>query len=168
MVIFYSYKKYVRKIENKISFDRRVLNIPLLGNFILNSELERFSSTMELLLASGTNLDVALDECSKIFDNKFLSRIIFNAKNDVVEGKDFIVSIKNDGSYWIDQSGENQNKNLNEIKQLIEKILSQSPEKQILIWGDEKVDYGSVVLLMSELQKVGATSVGLITDPPRD
>ena len=80
----------------------------------------------------------------------------------------FIVSIKNDGSYWIDHRGENQNKNLNEIKQIIEKILSQSPEKQILIWGDEKVDYGSVVLLMSELQKVGATSVGLITDPPRD
>ena len=80
----------------------------------------------------------------------------------------FIVSIKNDGSYRIDQRGENQNKNLNEIKQIIEKILSQSPEKQVLIWGDEKVDYGSVVLLMSELQKVGATSVGLITDPPRD
>lgn len=80
----------------------------------------------------------------------------------------FIVSIKNDGSYWIDQRGENQNKNLNEIKQIIEKILSQSPEKQILIWGDEKVDYGSVVLLMSELQKVGAMSVGLVTDPPRD
>ena len=88
-----------------------------------------------------------------------------------IKGNDndpFIVSIKNDGSYWIDQRGENQNKNLNEIKQIIEKILSQSPEKQILIWGDEKVDYGSVVLLMSELQKVGATSVGLITDPPRD
>lgn len=80
----------------------------------------------------------------------------------------FIVSIKNDGSYWIDQRGENQNKNLNEIKQIIQKILSQSPEKQILVWGDEKVHYGSVVLLMSELQKVGAMSVGLITDPPRD
>lgn len=96
-VIFYSYKNYVRKIENKISFDRRVLNIPLLGNFILNSELERFSSTMELLLTSGTNLDVALDECSKIFDNKFLSKIVVDAKNDVVEGKDFIVSLKNEG-----------------------------------------------------------------------
>ena len=98
-VIFYSYKNYVRKIENKISFDRRVLNIPLLGNFILNSELERFSSTMELLLASGTNLDVALDECSKIFDNKFLSKIVVDAKNDVVEGKDFIVSLKNEGIF---------------------------------------------------------------------
>ena len=99
VIIFYSYKNYVRKIENKISFDQRVLNIPLLGNFILNSELERFSSTMELLLASGTNLDVALDECSKIFDNKFLSKIVVDAKNDVVEGKDFIVSLKNEGIF---------------------------------------------------------------------
>ena len=96
VIIFNSYKNYVRNIENKISFDQRVLNIPLLGNFILNSELERFSSTMELLLASGTNLDVALDECSKIFDNKFLSKIVVDAKNDVVEGKDFIVSLKNE------------------------------------------------------------------------
>ena len=94
-IIFYFYKNYVSKIENRIKFDRNILKIPLLGNFILNSELERFSSTMELLLASGTNLDVALEECSKIFANKYLSNIVLNAKNDVVEGKDFIVSLKN-------------------------------------------------------------------------
>ena len=98
-IIFYFYKKYVSKIENRIEFDRNILKIPLLGNFILNSELERFSSTMELLLASGTNLDVALEECSKIFDNKYLSNIVLNAKNDVVEGKDFIVSLKNEGVF---------------------------------------------------------------------
>ena len=95
-IIFYFYKNYVSKIENRIKFDRNVLNIPLLGNFVLNSELERFSSTMELLLASGTNLDVALEECSKIFDNKFLSNIVLKAKNDVVEGKDFIIALKNE------------------------------------------------------------------------
>ena len=98
-IIFYFYKNYVSKKENRIKFDRNVLNIPLLGNFILNSELERFSSTMELLLASGTNLDVALEECSKIFDNKFLSNIVLNTKNDVVEGKDFIVSLRTEGVF---------------------------------------------------------------------
>jgi hypothetical protein len=30
----------------------------------------------------------------KIFDNKFLSKIVVDAKNDVVEGKDFIVLSK--------------------------------------------------------------------------
>ena len=38
---------------------------------------------MELLLASGTNLDVALDECSKIFDNSFLSNIVLAAKQSI-------------------------------------------------------------------------------------
>ena len=66
----------------------------MIGNFLLNSEIERFSSTMSLLLESGTNLDVALDESSKIFTNKFLSKSISDTRQDVVEGKDFIFSLK--------------------------------------------------------------------------
>ena len=91
---YYLYKKYTKKEKNKLFFDKKILAIPFLGNFILNSELERFSSTMELLLASGTNLDIALEECSKIFNNQYLSNIIMNARNDVVEGKDFIITMK--------------------------------------------------------------------------
>ena len=91
---YYVYKKYTKKEKNKLLVDKKILAIPFLGNFILNSELERFSSTMELLLASGTNLDIALEECSKIFNNQYLSNIIMNARNDVVEGKDFITSMK--------------------------------------------------------------------------
>ena len=92
--LYYLYKKYTNNKDNKIFIDKKILAIPFLGNFILNSELERFSSTMELLLASGTNLDIALGECSKIFNNQYLSNIIMNAKNDVIEGKDFIASMK--------------------------------------------------------------------------
>jgi general secretion pathway protein F len=91
---YYVYKKYTKKEKNKLLVDKKILTIPFLGNFILNSELERFSSTMELLLASGTNLDIALEECSKIFNNQYLSNIIMNARNDVVEGKDFIITMK--------------------------------------------------------------------------
>ena len=91
---YYVYKKYTKKEKNKLLVDKKILAIPFLGNFILNSELERFSSTMELLLASGTNLDIALEECSKIFNNQYLSNITMNARNDVVEGKDFIITMK--------------------------------------------------------------------------
>ena len=96
---YYLYKNYVKKIENRLLIDKKILGIPLLGNFILNSEIERFSSTMELLLASGTNLDISLEECSKIFNNQFLATIVLNAKNDVVEGKDFIFALKQDGVF---------------------------------------------------------------------
>ena len=93
---YYIYKKYTKDQKNKLLVDKKILAIPFLGNFILNSELERFSSTMELLLASGTNLDIALEECSKIFNNQYLSNIVMNAKDDVVEGKDFIIAMKHD------------------------------------------------------------------------
>ena len=92
--LYYLYKKYTNNKDNKIFIDKKILAIPFLGNFNLNSELERLSSTMELLLASGTNLDIALGECSKIFNNQYLSNIVMNAKNDVIEGKDFIASMK--------------------------------------------------------------------------
>ena len=90
--IIFGYRKYISNIENHISAHKKLLNLPLIGNFILISEIERFSSTMALIMESGTNLDVALEESSKVFNNKYLHHIVMNAKKDVVEGKDFIFS----------------------------------------------------------------------------
>ena len=95
---YFLYKKYTKSTENKIKAHKKILQIPLIGNFILNSELERFASTMELLMASGTNLDIALKECSKIFNNQYLANIIRNSRNDVIEGKDFIGALKQDNA----------------------------------------------------------------------
>ena len=96
--LYLLYKNYTKTVKNKIKAHKKMLELPLLGNFLLNSELEKFSSTMELLLASGTNLDVAPEECSNVFSNKYLANIIINTKNDVVEGKDFINSLKQDAA----------------------------------------------------------------------
>jgi general secretion pathway protein F len=91
---FYLYKYLIRIGDNHINFHKKILTTPLIGTFILNSEVERFSSTMSLLLESGMNLDVALDESSKIFTNKFLNKAISDTKQDVIEGKDFVYSLK--------------------------------------------------------------------------
>ena len=96
--LYLLYKNYTKTLNNKIKAHKKILELPLLGNFLLNSELEKFSSTMELLLASGTNLDVALEECSNVFSNKYLANIIINSKKDVMEGKDFINSLKQDAA----------------------------------------------------------------------
>ena len=96
--LYLLYKNYTRTLNNKIKAHKKILELPFLGNFLLNSELEKFSSTMELLLASGTNLDVALEECSNVFSNKYLANIIINSKKDVMEGKDFINSLKQDAA----------------------------------------------------------------------
>ncbi|MDA0796331.1 MAG: protein TolR [Proteobacteria bacterium] len=90
-----------------------------------------------------------------------------SAPMDTKDQEPFIVSIKSDGTYWIDQKGNNVATSLVDVKDRVAKILRQRPQTPVLVWGDANVDYGSVVSLMSELQLAGAPSVGLVTEPPR-
>ena len=46
-----------------------------------------------------------------------------------------------------------------------EKILEVRPDLPVYVRGDAGVSYGEVVRVMSVLQRAGAASVGLITDP---
>ena len=78
-----------------------------------------------------------------------------------------IVSIISDGTYWIDENGTNIANSLSFIKDRVAKVLRQKPNTPVLVWGDAKVDYGSVVDLMSQLQLAGAPSVGLVTEPTK-
>lgn len=78
-----------------------------------------------------------------------------------------IISIKSDGTYWIDENGTNIANSLSFIKDRVAKVLRQKPNTPVLVWGDTAVDYGSVVDLMSQLQIAGAPSVGLVTEPTK-
>lgn len=91
-----------------------------------------------------------------------------SAPLDAKDQEPLIVSIKADGSYWIDVGGKNKTEPLAVIKDRVGKILRQQPKTPVLVWGDSKVDYGVVVNLMSELQQAGAPTVGLVTEPPRN
>jgi biopolymer transport protein TolR len=90
-----------------------------------------------------------------------------SAPMDTKEQEPFIVSIKSDGSYWVDQKGDNVATSLGDVKDRVAKVLRQKPQTPVLVWGDANVDYGSVVNVMSELQLAGASSVGLVTEPSR-
>ncbi|MET4693780.1 protein TolR [Endozoicomonas lisbonensis] len=77
-----------------------------------------------------------------------------------------IISVKADGEYFIDLGAEREAaKGLDVIAEKVGKVLSASPRTQVLIKGDRKVAYGSVIELMAGLQSAGVENVGLITDP---
>lgn len=46
-------------------------------------------------------------------------------------------------------------------------ILKDKKNKQVFIEADHRVDYGFVAQIMSEVKIAGATSLGLITQPPQ-
>ena len=86
---------------------------------------------------------------------------------DEKDQEPLIVSIKQDGSYLLDLgNGKNIPEPLASIKDKVAKVMRSNPKTPVLVWGDARVDYGTVVSLMSELQNAGAPSVGLVTEPP--
>ncbi|MDB9997545.1 type II secretion system F family protein [Gammaproteobacteria bacterium] len=87
------YKSYISDPENHIKAHQKILSLPLVGKFMLHSEIERFSSTMFLLTDSGMNLDLAMEESSKVIGNKYLKNSINKARKEVVEGKDFVLAL---------------------------------------------------------------------------
>jgi len=93
VVGFFLYKNYTNSKLNLLKAHKFILRIPLIGNFVLLTETERFASTMTLLLNSGMNLDVALDESSEVFNNHYLKDQIRISREEVIEGKDFVGSL---------------------------------------------------------------------------
>lgn len=80
-----------------------------------------------------------------------------------------IVSVDANGAYYVEVGDEGSDPMpLAEVREQVAKILSQRTSSEILVRGDENVDYGTVVRLMATLQGAGATSIGLITDSAPD
>lgn len=48
----------------------------------------------------------------------------------------------------------------------VSRIVGARPNLPVYVRADHSLDYGTVVSVMTVLQKAGAESVGLITDPP--
>ena len=89
-----------------------------------------------------------------------------SAPIDNKEEEPLIVSVKQDGSYYLNLGGDPEAaKPLKDIQATVGKILRQKPDTPVMVWGDAAVDYGVVVSLMSALQQAGAPAVGLVTDP---
>lgn len=87
---------------------------------------------------------------------------------DTKEDEPITVSVKKDGTYYIDLAGNaDEPRELEEIKRIVRSVLTEKPNTLVFVQGDRNVEYGAVVSLMGELKLAGAPSVGLITEPPR-
>lgn len=78
-----------------------------------------------------------------------------------------IVNVDIDGNYFINY-GENQDKPVaaQVLVNRVSALLKYQPDIPVLVGGDNLVDYGKVVQLMTLLQQAGVPSVGILTDPP--
>jgi len=77
-----------------------------------------------------------------------------------------VVSIKADGTYYMNVGKEAEPVALEKIAERTQQIIQANPKIKVLVEGDEAIKYKVVIQLMSILQAAGAQSVGLITEPP--
>ncbi|MBF0128147.1 MAG: protein TolR [Magnetococcales bacterium] len=73
-----------------------------------------------------------------------------------------IITVNQDGLTYIE-------KNLQTTAQLIEKVTAirkSNPDLPVFVRGDRKTPYGSVMVVMSQLQQAGVDRIGLVTEPP--
>lgn len=92
---------------------------------------------------------------------------------DFTEQQPTIVTINRDGEYFInslDDDGSDVSKGeklpLGIIAGRVSARLEVYPQTKVFVRGDREVAYGSVVSLMSFLQKNGVEKVGIITESP--
>lgn len=82
-----------------------------------------------------------------------------------------VVSIREDGAMFVNlgiQNADDESTRVTiySLEDQAGKILRARPEVPVYVKADHRLDYGAVVRVMTVLQRVGAESVGLITDPP--
>jgi biopolymer transport protein TolR len=78
-----------------------------------------------------------------------------------------VVTVDQAGDLFID-IGEDNNRPVDEetLVERVRAVLKYKPKTPILVRGDTGVAYGRVVEAMVLLQSGGASSVGLVTEPP--
>ena len=83
------------------------------------------------------------------------------------DAEPLIVSIDGQGQLFLNLGGnEKQALELATVRQRMAAVLRRTPDKPVLVWGDQRVAYGDVVVVMTALQEAGAPSVGLVTESP--
>ena len=83
------------------------------------------------------------------------------------DAEPLIVPINDRGELFLNLgANEKQALELATIRQRVAAVLRRTPDKPVLVWGDQKVAYGDVVVVMTALQEAGAPQVGLVTESP--
>jgi len=80
-----------------------------------------------------------------------------------------IVAVDEQGRVFIERGDEEpQTVQVAEVGEYALRVLQQQPSLEVYIRGDNRIDYGTVMRVMSALQQAGITSVGLITEAPNE
>ncbi|MFH1281474.1 MAG: type II secretion system F family protein [Candidatus Omnitrophota bacterium] len=97
-VIFIIYQ-YLQTKTGRLNFEKLQFKLPLLGEFFLAFNIERFSSEMATLLESGVPILYSLEIAGRSVNNLIMADVIRKIKDDVRDGKPMRDSLEYSGFF---------------------------------------------------------------------
>jgi len=85
------------------------------------------------------------------------------AKELQIDEKQIIVTVKEDGSIFIDK----YKMDLSGLGRKLAAIYKGRRNREIFLRADKEVRYGYIIKVMAEVKKAGIEKLGMITEPPR-
>ena len=86
---------------------------------------------------------------------------------DDADQEPLVISVNGQGRLFINIGGDGETAvSLGVIKDRVMKVLAAKPGTPVQLRGDQGLDYGTVMEVMSALQGVGVTSIGLVAETP--
>jgi type IV pilus assembly protein PilC len=93
------FNKWVNTDNGRKSFDKFILNVPILGGFIRKVAVARFTRTMATLLDSGVPILQAFDIVSDVVGNTTMSKALQEAKGSIREGNTIARPLAESGQF---------------------------------------------------------------------
>lgn len=92
-------KNHLKKLENRLKWDKFALNVPLLGDMIKKIEICRFARTLSILVRNSVPIDISLKVLSGTISNLFIRQQISGLEKAIKEGESLNVSMKKLGVF---------------------------------------------------------------------
>jgi type II secretory pathway component PulF len=93
-VLFYIFRKILATEKGRYNWDRFMLSAPIFGALFSKIYLSRFGRMLSAMLGSGIPILEALTVTAATVENKVISRVILDIRNDVAAGKSLTEPMK--------------------------------------------------------------------------
>ena len=132
------------------------------------SILDRLSDPLVHLVRNAVGHGIELPSVRVEAGKSEVGQVVIDARRV----KDSIrISIRDDGAIFVNlgiQRAEDEGSRVTiySLEDQAGKIIRSRPDVPVYVKADHSLDYGEVIKVMTVLQRSGAESVGLVTDPP--
>jgi type IV pilus assembly protein PilC len=91
---FVSVKKYYQTPSGKLTIDRKLLKLPVLGDVLRKSAVSRFTRTLGTLISSGVSILDGLEITAKTAGNRVIQDAIMESRASIAGGETIAAPLK--------------------------------------------------------------------------